>query len=132
MSEHDAAIDSFGQWWRRTVRSGYGYAQAWRATRQMPRPVNDSKLKSAFAWVVVVPLAIAVIAILLGSPALMLLLPLAYALQIFRIALRRERLSFYGLRASAMIMIAKVAEVVGATRLLLERRPQHSIEYKLT
>ena len=132
MSEHDAAIYSFGQWWRRTVRSGYGYAQAWRATRQMPRPVNDSKLKSAFAWVVVVPLAIGVIAILLGSPALMLLLPLAYALQIFRIALRRERLSFYGLRASAMIMIAKVAEVVGATRLLLERRPQHSIEYKPT
>jgi hypothetical protein len=29
-----------------------------------------------------------------------------------------------------MIMIAKVAELVGATRLFLERRPRHSIEYK--
>ena len=32
MSEHDAAIHHFAQWWRRTLRSGYGYAQAWRRT----------------------------------------------------------------------------------------------------
>jgi GT2 family glycosyltransferase len=130
MSEHDAATFSFGQWWRRTVRSGYGYAQAWKATRHMPCPVNDARLKSALAWVVAVPLAIIILAAALGSAMILLLLPAGYGLQVLRIALRRGQLTGHGLRASMMIMIAKVAELVGATRLFLERRPQHSIEYK--
>lgn len=132
MSEHDAATFSFGQWWRRTVRSGYGYAQAWRATRRMPNPVNDARLKSALAWVVAIPLAIVVLAAVIGAPAILLLVPAAYVLQIVRIAMRRRQLTRHGLRASMMIMIAKVAELVGATRLFLERRPRHSIEYKST
>ena len=131
MSEHDAATFSFGQWWRRTVRSGYGYAQAWGATRHMPRPVNDARLKSALAWVVAAPLTIIVLAAVLRSPAILLLVPAVYSLQILRIALRRGPLTAHGFRASMMIMIAKVAELVGATRLFLERRPRHSIEYKL-
>jgi len=129
MSEHDAAIFNLGQWWRRTVRSGYGYAQAWRATRHMPQPVNDSKLKSAAFWVVGMPTAVAVIALLLGLPAILLLIPFAYAAQVLRIALRRG-LTVHGLRASFMLMLAKFAEVAGAIRLLVERRRSHSIQYK--
>jgi cellulose synthase/poly-beta-1,6-N-acetylglucosamine synthase-like glycosyltransferase len=129
MSEHDAAIHHFGQWWRRTLRSGYGYAQAWRRTQQLPRPINGRILASAFFWVVGVPLAAVLLSLLLGRPVVLLLIPIIYALQVFRMALRRG-LTGHGLRASATIMLAKFAEVAGAARFFLERSPQHSIEYK--
>lgn len=129
MSEHDAAIHHFGQWWRRTLRSGYGYAQAWRRTQQLPRPINGRILRSAFLWAVGVPAAVAVAALILARPSVLLLLPTLYVLQVFRIALR-QGLTMHGLRASSMLMLAKFAEVAGAARFFLEPRPQHSIEYK--
>ena len=33
MTEHDAKILTLRQWWQRTQRGGYGFAQAWQATR---------------------------------------------------------------------------------------------------
>ena len=129
MSEHDAAIHDFSQWWRRTLRSGYGYAQAWRRTQWLPQPINGRILASAFFWAIGVPATVVVLSLLVGRPAVLLLVPLLYALQIFRIALRRG-LTSHGLRASAMLMLAKFAEVAGATRFFLERRRGHSIEYK--
>ena len=130
MSEHDAAMFRFGQWWRRTVRSGYGYAHSWRLTQHLPRPVYAQRLKSAFIWVLGVPFAVVLLAALLGRPAVLLALPLVYVLQIGRIALRRRPLSLHAVRASAMMMIAKVPEVIGATQFFLQPRPRHSIEYK--
>lgn len=132
MSEHDAAIHHFGQWWRRTLRSGYGYAQAWRRTRNLPKPINGRILASAFFWVVGVPAAVLVLAFLLGRPAILLLIPMLYSLQVFRIAMRRHGPGLHRLRGSAMLMLAKIAEVAGATRFFLERRASHSIEYKST
>ena len=129
MSEHDAAIHRFGQWWRRTLRSGYGYAQAWRRTQSLPNPINGRILASAFFWVVCMPIAVVLLAVLLGRPSVLLLIPLAYTVQMLRIAFRRG-LTIHGLRASAMLMLAKFAEVAGAMRYFLERRPHHSIEYK--
>ncbi len=129
MSEHDAAIHRFDQWWRRTLRSGYGYAQAWRRTQNLPQAINGRILASAFFWVVGVPIALLVLAMLAKRPAVLLLVPLFYALQVLRIALRRG-LTAHGLRVSAMLMLAKFAEVAGATRYFLERRRSHSIDYK--
>ena len=129
MSEHDAAIHRFGQWWRRTLRSGYGYAQAWRRTQNLPEPINGRIIASAFFWAVGVPAAILIVAVLTKRPAVLLFIPLLYALQIFRIALRRG-LNAHGIRASTMLMLAKFAEVAGATRFLLERSRAHSIDYK--
>lgn len=129
MSEHDAATHRFGQWWRRTLRSGYGYAQAWRRTQNLPEPINGRILASAFFWVFGVPAVILVLALLTKRPAVLLLIPLLYVLQIFRVALRRG-LTGHGIRASAMLMLAKFAEVAGATRFFLERSRGHSIDYK--
>ena len=129
MSEHDAAIHRFGQWWRRTLRSGYGYAQAWRRTQSLPEPINGRILRSAFFWAAGIPAVILVLAVLMMRPAVLLLIPLLYALQIFRIA-RRRGLNGHGLRASSMLMLAKFAEVAGATRFFLERNRGHSIDYK--
>ena len=36
MTQHDINLTRFGQWWRRIVRSGYGYAEISRLTRHTP------------------------------------------------------------------------------------------------
>jgi hypothetical protein len=130
MTEHDAAIFRFGQWWKRTTRTGYGYAQAWQATRNLPQPVNARKLRSASFWVVAVPVMILLLAIGSGILALLLAIPLIYGAQVARIALRRSDRSLYGWRASAMVMLAKVPELIGAARALLGSREAQMIEYK--
>jgi hypothetical protein len=130
MTEHDAAIFRFSQWWKRTTRSGYGYAQAWLSTRSLGKPINDAKLKSAMFWVGGAPAVVALVAIAARRPSLLIALPLVYALQIWRIALRREYLSLYGLRASAMLVLAKVPELIGAARAFLRPRGSRMIEYK--
>jgi cellulose synthase/poly-beta-1,6-N-acetylglucosamine synthase-like glycosyltransferase len=130
MTEHDAAIFRFSQWWRRTTRTGYGYAQAWRATANLRRPVNQRKLRSAWFWVVGVPAIGVALVLATGRVIVFALVPVAYAVQIARIALRRRDHSMFGWRASAMTMLAKAPELIGAARALLSRRQSHMIEYK--
>jgi len=111
-------------------RSGFGYAQSYRRTQHLSKPVYAANLKSLFVWMVAIPLAIIAFAVLLGRPAILLALPLVYVLQVFRIARRRTSLTAYGLKASAMTMIAKVPELIGALQYFLKPRPRHAIEYK--
>lgn len=130
MSEHDARIFTFGQWWRRTTRSGYGYAQAWMSTKGLPERVNGKLLRSAALWVIGVPAVVVLLAIASGRPELCLLLPLIYFLQVLRMTMRKRPLSGYGFRSSAMMMLAKIPELIGAARFMLNPRALQMIEYK--
>ena len=56
MTEHDAKILTLRQWWQRTQRGGYGYAQAWEATKGLPQRLYGRNLRSAFVWAVALPL----------------------------------------------------------------------------
>ncbi|OYW45983.1 MAG: hypothetical protein B7Z08_00185 [Sphingomonadales bacterium 32-68-7] len=113
MTVHDAAMDRFSQWWRRAVRSGMGYAQAWWATRARgPGALFRAELLRALAWAGVLPL----FALLLGAavhPALVLLWPLATLAQALRIA-RRE-----GWFRAKLSVAGKYAELIGAVRYAL-------------
>ena len=130
MTEHDARMHTFVQWWRRTTRSGYGYAQAWRSTRELPQAVNHRLLRSALLWVVAVPLAVLLLAIASRRPEAIVLLPIIYVAQSMRLALRRREFSIYGLKASFMVMLAKVPELIGAARAMLSPQKSAVIEYK--
>ena len=131
MTEHDARIYTFTQWWRRTTRSGYGYAQAWLATQSLGECVNDRLLKSALSWVVIIPASIVAFSIYANSPLILMLLPLLYAGQIFRMSLRARDMGGYRLKANAMLMLAKVPELIGAARYLISgKRHLVTIEYK--
>lgn len=57
MTWHDAAILRLGQWWGRTVRAGYTYAQ-WRPVRSTDLGrVRRRRAASALFWALVAPLA---------------------------------------------------------------------------
>lgn len=118
MTEHDARMLHFGQWWRRSLRGGYGYAQVWHVTRQSARSLYGQQLRSAVAWVLVMPLAIVALAVLLKSPWLLAAIPLAYAIQTMRIFRKLPAHRPKQWRHAALTLLAKVPEFLGAARYL--------------
>jgi GT2 family glycosyltransferase len=113
MALHDAAMTRFGQWWKRSTRTGYGYAELgelhaglWRRER-----------RSILLWGAALPAAMLAAAALAGPTALALFL--VYPAQAARIALRR-RARGDGLREAALYgafcVLAKAPEVQGIAR----------------
>jgi GT2 family glycosyltransferase len=109
MTIHDAAMHRFRQWWLRAVRSGMGYAQAWRITYRRPEPLYRREAIRALFWTFGVP-AIALLAMLLIDWRLFFLAPLLWGLQFLRLASR------YGPAQGGILLIGKVAETIGIAR----------------
>ncbi|MBL8657157.1 MAG: glycosyltransferase family 2 protein [Altererythrobacter sp.] len=123
MTIHDAAITRFGQWWRRAIRSGMGYAQAWSETNGR---LYGRELARAFGWSAALPLS-AALAALAWHPAWMLLWPGLTALQFVRLA-RRD-----GIFAGALSVVGKYAELVGSLRYIARAalgRAGSTVHYK--
>ena len=129
MTIHDARIHRFGQWWTRSVRGGYGYAEVWSTTGQLPRRVFDAQLRRAFFWTLGLPLVVMVVALIVREPLLLLALPAIYGAQILRIAVRRG-LSFRSVQSAAMILLAKLPESIGALSYFLGRKSNRLADYK--
>lgn len=110
MTIHDANMMHVLQWWMRSVRSGYGYAQVWRKTKTSGGPaIYGRQVVSALFWTLGIPVLAVVLAILFGPWAL-LAAPGAWMIQIVRLGLR------FGWRKGALLLGGKVAESVGALR----------------
>jgi GT2 family glycosyltransferase len=116
MTEHDAAMFTFGQWWRRTVRSGRGYAQVWLKNGVPARGGAAAQLRSALVWAVGLPATVFAAAALAQRVELVGILPAAYLVQTARVARRTTGDRRFRWRAAALIMIAKFAEVMGAAK----------------
>lgn len=129
MSEHDASIRSFRQWWRRSQRGGFGYAQVWSATANLPERPYGRQLFSAVIWTVAIPAVCLSGAILSRETTVLLLLPFVYGLQLLRIGLRRPPGQGRWTRAG-LILLAKIPETIGAARFVLAGGRQHVPEYK--
>jgi glycosyltransferase involved in cell wall biosynthesis len=127
MTVHDAAMNLFQQWWRRALRSGYGYAQVWHKTKRCPgRAVFGRELGRAVMWTLGVPVA-AIVAALLWETSALLLAPLAWILQLARLSIR------YGTVKGTHLLLAKAAEFLGAARYAVAfvlRRDKRAIYYK--
>jgi GT2 family glycosyltransferase len=57
MTLHDAAITRVGQWWRRAVRSGYGFAQGAHLHGAPPEKLWVWEIRRAWLWAMLVPFA---------------------------------------------------------------------------
>jgi cellulose synthase/poly-beta-1,6-N-acetylglucosamine synthase-like glycosyltransferase len=129
MTIHDARIHRFGQWWTRSVRGGFGYAEVWSTTAQLPRRAFDAQLRRAFFWSLGVPLIVVIAALLIGRPIVLLALPLIYAAQILRMTVRRG-VSVRALQSAGMVMLAKLPETIGALNYFLGRKSNRLADYK--
>lgn len=127
MTNHDADMHLARQWWLRSVRSGFGYAQVWQKTRTgINPPLYGRQIISALLWTVgvaVLSLGAAPIAGPVGWAAG----PLLWLLQLARLTKRS------GLRRGGHVLVGKFAETIGILRYVLSRlarRKQGAIFYK--
>lgn len=137
MGDHDANILRFAQWWRRTVRAGFAYADhVWRH-RSVSLPSWKRQTARFAFWGIGLPAASAALLatlMLFGWPLAWAILPLlAYPSQFVRIWLRERRRFPYPARLAALTVIGKFAEAFGALTFLIvaaTRRQAGLIEYK--
>ena len=131
MAWHDAAMTRFRQWWRRTLRGGYAFAQGAALHGAPPERHWVRETRSALAWGAGVPLA-ALAATALAGPWGALVL-LAYPAQVARLALRSGSAQQLRWRGPLFLVLGKLPEALGVLRFLLHRmrgRNGALIEYK--
>jgi GT2 family glycosyltransferase len=123
MTLHDAAIKEFGQWWRRTVRAGYAFAEGAHLHGAKGHWVYETR--RAWVWGVILPVVIFLA--LLVKPLGAFVLALVYPLQIQRLSRRMPW------RQAGLTVLGKFAEGWGAVQFTLGRlrgRGRGLIEYK--
>jgi GT2 family glycosyltransferase len=130
MTQHDAAMSRFGQWWVRSVRSGYGFAEVARLHRTSPFRIWARAIPSSIFWGGLLPVAIIVRGLI---HPLLLCAALIYPLKVCWIAIRRGVSSPDVWTYAGLIVLAKSAHTQGILNFYLRRsRGQAAklIEYK--
>lgn len=112
MTIHDADMHRFGQWWRRGLRSGFGFAQAWRTTRRRQAgALYGRELGRAWLWGLAVPGA-SIAGAVLVHPATILAWPALVTAQFLR--LRRR----HGAGHAVLLVLSHYAAFAGTVRYL--------------
>jgi GT2 family glycosyltransferase len=131
MTHHDAAIKNFRQWWRRTLRAGYAFAQGADLHGASPERHWVRESRSIWFWACGIPLTIAAAVAAWGPPALSLFA--IYPLQVVRLALREGRTPRENWWRAAFLVLGKFPQALGALKFVIDRHcgiRARLIEYK--
>jgi glycosyltransferase involved in cell wall biosynthesis len=131
MAAHDAAISRFGQWWRRTLRAGYAFAQGAALHGAPPERLGVRESRSAWFWGLVLPI-FAAACVGVGGPWGLAVLA-AYPLQVARLALRGARSRSENWWHALFLVLGKFPELAGQLKFRLQRywgAAPRLIEYK--
>lgn len=125
MTLHDAAMTRFSQFWNRTRRAGFTFAEGAAMYGRTAERYNVAALSRAVLWGMLLPIGIVLMTVFLGPVALLLVL--VYLLQLLRLVRR------FGWERGVFFTIGKFAEAQGALEYIwrrLLRRDARLIEYK--
>lgn len=131
MTLHDAAMTRLGQWWRRSMRAGFAYAEGAHLHGKPPERHCVRASRRAWVWGLALPV-LALAAAVLWSPWALLLL-LVYPLQALRLYTGFDGPQKARMARAAFTMLGKFPEVTGQLkfwRLRLSGGPARLIEYK--
>jgi glycosyltransferase involved in cell wall biosynthesis len=131
MTVHDAAMYRFGQWWKRAVRVGYGYAMFMRLESVRGDRQWVYRSRRAWIWGCWIPLTILFLTLAFGWTALVL--AAVYPMQVLRLALQGRSSARENWSRAAAMVLGKFAETQGQLKFILEKgRGVRSgiIEYK--
>ena len=125
MTRHDANITRFAEWWRRTRRAGYAYAEG--AARHGAPPERHwvPELRRTLIWGLGLPALIGAAALIWWPAAILLLI---YPAQVIRLARRSGDWGW-----AMFSVLGKFAEAGGALRYYIRRMRRgraQLIEYK--
>lgn len=131
MALHDAAMLRFGQWWTRTLRGGYAFAQGADLHGKPPERHCVRESRSIWFWGLGIPVAVLGLAPWMGVWALVLFL--IYPLQIVRLAVRGGRSARENWWRAGFLVLGKFPEMFGQIKYLFHRHrggQSRLIEYK--
>lgn len=131
MMLHDANMISFNQWWKRTTRAGYAFAEGAYLHGAAPEFHWVAESKRAWIWGFFIPFAIILLCFI--KPMLAFLLLLIYPIQILRLALKSKLSIKIAFLQAIFLTIGKFAEVLGQMKFLSHRfhnKISQLIEYK--
>ncbi len=131
MTVHDAAMTSFGQWWRRTVRNGYAFAQGAHLHGATPERYWVWESRRAWLWGIWLPVACVMAGLVFGpwGWAAWLIFPLQFLRQTVR------NFGPFGYRATLALfqVLARFPEGWGQVKFVRDHvlgRQMRLIEYK--
>lgn len=131
MAWHDASMYRFGQWWRRTRRSGHAFAEGCALHGVPPENHYTTETRRAVLWGLVLPVLVVAAMLLHPDGAL---LALAYPLQMLRLGLQRVSRGEPAPWAQAFfLVVGRVPEGLGVAGYWWSRwrrEPTRLIEYK--
>jgi len=131
MTLHDATMTRFSQWWRRTLRGGYAFAEGAYLHGAAPEQHWLRESRRAWFWGLGIPLATVFASLVLGGVGLLLLL--VYPLQVVRLARRGAGSPRENWLQAFFLVLGKFPEMLGQLKFLLNRfgaRKSSLIEYK--
>lgn len=131
MTVHDAAIVRFGQWWRRTLRSGYGFALGAYLHGTPPELHFVWESRRAWLWGLWLPLACLAVSLALWPLGLMAWL--VYPLQFVRQTARNPGPLSHRATLALFQVLARFPEAFGQLKFTRDRlfgRERRLIEYK--
>jgi GT2 family glycosyltransferase len=130
MTRHDVNLLKLSQWWRRMVRSGYGFAEISRLTCNAPFWIYRRETNRAVFWGGLLPAA------LIGAALIhhfALAAALIYPAQVIRVAWRRGPGLVNSWSYAGFMLIGKFAEFQGVSKFywaLVSGRASRQIDYK--
>jgi glycosyltransferase involved in cell wall biosynthesis len=119
MTLHDAAMTRFKQWWQRSMRGGYAFAEGAFLHGAAPEQHWLRESRRAWFWGLGIPLAAVVASLLLGWFGLLLLL--IYPVQVMRLARRGDGSPRENWLLAFFLVLGKFPEMVGQVKFLLSR-----------
>jgi GT2 family glycosyltransferase len=131
MTLHDAAILRFSQWWKRTKRCGYAFAEGAYLHGAPPERHCVKQSRSAIAWALVIPAVTVGMTVGVGRWGLAMLL--IYPLQIVRLAMCGTQSVRKNWWRAFFLVLGKFPEAIGELNFMynrLARRTARLIEYK--
>ncbi len=131
MALHDAAMTHFWQWWKRTRRTGYAYAEGRYLHGSSPEMHRVKESRRIWVWGLVIPVVAVGLTFWLGVWGLAVLL--VYPMQVVRLALRGTRSMKINLWRALFLVLGKFPETLGQLHFLYNRlagKTAHLIEYK--
>ena len=113
MTLHDAAIMHFSQWWKRSMRAGFAYAEGAYLHGAPPERHWVREARSAALWGAVIPLLTSLLASLLNPSFLIALL--IYPVQVIRLCVRSPQSGAIRIRflRALFLVVGKFPEAQG-------------------
>lgn len=119
MTLHDASIHRFGQWWRRMLRSGYGYALGVSIHGNTPEKHWVVEWRRAWIWGLFLPLGVLVFSFFFTLWSLAALI--IYPAQVIRLAFVSKRFTSSNWEWALAMVIGKFAEMFGQVKFIADR-----------